>query len=223
MKKKKMIVLTLCSIMALGILAGCSPKKATSKENKVTTTEKKANPNEKNATSNGNKQENSTASKYGSIKNFSAKMLNGGTFTQNNLKNSDLTVISFWSTSCKSCVKEMPKLATIANGLPKNINMVTAVLDGDSNKDVAKKILSNAGFKNATLTSGDGDWSSITKKIQSTPTTIFVDSRGNIVGEPIVGSADELSKIHKSSNDLVKIYKDSINNALKSIGKPAIK
>ncbi|WWD83331.1 hypothetical protein TEGL_17390 [Terrisporobacter glycolicus ATCC 14880 = DSM 1288] len=222
MKKKKMIVFTLCSIMSIGILAGCSPKKATSNENKTTTTEKKVNPNEKNATSNENKQGSSTTSKHGSIKNFSAKTLSGGTFTQDNLKKADITAISFWNTSCKSCVKEMPKLATIAKGLPKNINMVTAVLDGDSNKEVAKKILSNAGFKNTTLTSGDGDWSSITKKIQSTPTTIFVDSRGNIVVEPLVGSAGELSKTYKSS-DLAKIYKDSINNALKSIGKPALK
>ena len=199
MKKNKMITLALIAVIALGLLVGCGSPKAPTPDTPDSTQPQ---------------QEEAAAGNYGNLKEFSAKTLDGSTFTQEDLKKVDLTVINFWSTSCQPCIQEMPELATIAKNLPENVKMITACLDGDSDSETMKKIISDAKFSNPTLTSGNGDWDAMTKKIIYTPTTIFVDAEGNSVGTALEGAP---------ANQIEESYKDAINEALTAIGKPEVK
>ena len=45
-----------------------------------------------------------------SLKNFETTTLDGEKFTQDNLKDYDLTVVNVWSTICGYCIDEMPAL-----------------------------------------------------------------------------------------------------------------
>ena len=65
----------------------------------------------------------------------------------------------------------------------------------------------------ADLMGGDGDLKTFVSKIQYTPTTILGDKDGNTIGDGIVGSP----------NDLNKVYKDTVNSALKTLGKAELK
>ena len=76
----------------------------------------------------------------------------------------------------------------------------------------AKKVLADAGFDGDTLISGDGDLKKFDQQVLYTPTTVFVDSNGNIVGEAIIGA----------NEDLEAVYTEHINAALESIGKQGI-
>jgi len=154
---------------------------------------------------------------YGSLKEFSAKKLDGSAFTQDDLKKADITVVNFWSTSCDPCINEMPELAKLSTKLPSNVKLVTACLDGENDEDAARQIAWKAGLdESQTLIGGSGDWQSVTEKILYTPTTLFIDSEGNVVGEAIIGAPSN------PSEDLEDLYIASINEALKSIGKPEI-
>lgn len=197
MKKKRISALALSTVLAVGLLAGCGAQKT-------------VDPPVSEETQQGKSVENH----YGSLKKFSAKTMDGGSFTQEDFKGVDVTAINFWSTTCNPCVDEMPELAKLIKALPENVKLITACMDGESDPDTAKKILSDAGFESPTLISGDRDWSSLIGKIAYTPTTIFVDADGNVVGEAVEGAP---------AKQVGEVYKEYIDIALKDIGKPEMK
>lgn len=209
MKKKRILAFALSAILAISLMTGCTPKGSTSSaasnESKQESSAVKESSSEK---------ESSSASAFGSLKKFSAKTIDGSTFTQENFKSADITAINFWSTTCSPCIDEMPELAKLSKALPDNVKLITACLDGESDSDTAKKILSDAGFEAPTIISGDGDWNSVVEKIIYTPTTIFIDAEGNIVGDVLEGAPAEKT---------AEIYREYINTALKAIGKPEMK
>ena len=148
------------------------------------------------------------------LKSFSATTLNGEAFTEDNLADKDVTIINFWSLTCGPCIAEMPDLAEFEKTLPENIQLITVCLDGEYNNNLenVKSIMEISGFEGTTLTSGQGDYQTLCSQIQYTPTTIFVDSQGNQLGEAIIGKQDNLSKN----------YTNEINSFLKDMGKAEI-
>ncbi len=143
---------------------------------------------------------------------FSAETLDGSVFTQEDLSGRDLTVINFWSVTCGPCIAEMPDLAEFADRLPSNIQVLTVCLDGSRSPEEAQAILDESGFHGNTLIAGDGDFLKVCGEILYTPTTIFADQDGNLVGSTIIGG----------QKDLAQAYTDAVNNALKSMGKAEI-
>ena len=73
-----------------------------------------------------------------SLKNFETTTLDGEKFTQDNLKDYDLTVVNVWSTTCGYCIDEMPALEKLKNQLPSNVQFVSICLDGEASPDTAK-------------------------------------------------------------------------------------
>lgn len=213
MNKKRTFLLTLISAVTLSLLNSCGT-------NSIRTTSTQSTPGELATQSTTPEQpKNQTASEaplsnYGKLKEFTAKTLDGNSFTQNDLKKADITVINFWSTGCSPCLDEMPALAKYANSLPENINLITVCFDGDTNADTAKKILSDAGYKGITLTTGDKDFIEVTDKIEYTPTTLFIDQNGNVIGDAVIGGLED---------EVAEVFSTNINNALKTIGKPEMK
>lgn len=161
-----------------------------------------------------NGQSSDIAEKNNILKSFSATTLNGESFTEDNLSGKDITVINFWSLTCGPCIAEMPDLAEYEKTLPENIQLITVCLDGEYNNNIenVKSIMEISGFEGITLTSGQGDYQTLCSQIQYTPTTIFVDSQGNQLGEAIIGK----------QNNLSKSYTNEINSFLKDMGKAEI-
>ena len=136
---------------------------------------------------------NEEASSLGTLGTFSAQTLDGAPFTNEDLGKYDLMVLNFWTTTCGPCISEMPDLAEFEQALPNNVRFATICLDAQGNEDAVRTILNEAGYEGLTLTSGDGDYASVCGKVQATPTTVFVNSEGKIVGDPIIGAQEDFS------------------------------
>lgn len=125
---------------------------------------------------------------------FSAGTLDGETFTQADIQSKDVTVLNFWALSCGPCIAELPDLADLAAALPENVQLITVCLDGYGSEDTAREVLEEAGFTGITLISGDGDLAALAGSLIYTPTTVFVDSQGAQVVEPLVGAHEDLAE-----------------------------
>jgi len=150
--------------------------------------------------------------KFPNLNSFDAKTIDGMTFNEYSFAGYDLTVVNIWGTYCSPCREEMPQLAAFANSLPSNIQFITICVDASGNTQTAKQILANAGYKGVTLVSGSGDYKRLLNKIQYIPTTVFIDSQGNCVGEEIIGGQSDFSAV----------YTQRINEILSEMNKPAI-
>lgn len=192
--KKKLFILIFGTLFLIGNCIGCGTEKKTTQPD---------------SSKGGSKL---TFKQPYELKDFEAETLNGGVFTQDNLAEKDVTVFNFWSLTCGPCIAEMPDLAAFEKGLPENVQLLTVCLDGGSNMERTKEILEEAGFEGTTLLGGNGDFWEILCGIQYTPTTLIVDTDGNIVGAPIIGG----------QKDLGRAFTEAVNQALRKMGKEEI-
>ena len=198
MKHKKFAALLLCAALAAGTLAsGCSGKEAA---------EPDAPAQEESGAAAG------TAAALGSLRSFSATTLDGGSFTQDDIAARDVTVINFWALTCPPCIAEMPDLAAFAGALPDTVQVATVCLDGLGSEETVQKILEKAGFTGATLLTGDGDLAALCGNLMYTPTTVFVNSKGELVGDAVIGG----------QRDLAGTYLAAVNAVLAADGKAEI-
>ncbi|MDR1509421.1 MAG: TlpA family protein disulfide reductase [Synergistaceae bacterium] len=137
----------------------------------------------------------STASEAAQTFSFKSRTFDGKPVTSDIFQGSKLTMVNLWATWCPPCVREMPDLASLARSMPKDSQLVGIILDvtakDKSAESEAKEILerSRADFVQILY---DSSMDSLRESmVEYIPTTIFVDSKGRIVGEPIVGSNDE--------------------------------
>ena len=199
-----MLALLLCAVLSIGLLTtGCSGKTEAPSAQKPEADAPPVQDSEEKA---------GTASALGSLHSFSADTLDGGVFTQDDIAAKDVTVMNFWALSCGPCIVEMPDLAAFAGALPDNAQVVTVCLDGNGNEDTAREVLQEAGFEGVTLVSGDGDLAELCGNLMYTPTTLFADSQGNLVGDALIGVQKDLSGT----------YTAAVNRVLAASGKDEI-
>ena len=130
------------------------------------------------------------------IAEFKTVDLDGNEVTQDVFSEADITMINFWGTFCRPCVQEMPEIQKInakyagkaqVIGVPLDVNFDDA--DSAEYKNALKTLeWAEAEFKNI---KPSGDIEKYMVNVQYVPTTIFVDSEGNIIGEPVVGAMTE--------------------------------
>ena len=130
------------------------------------------------------------------LRDFEAQTLDGATFTQDDLAGYDLTIVNFWGVTCGPCIDEMPDIAEYAASLPDNIQLVTVCIDAQVDPEYAREVLADAGFQGVTLVSGDGDYASCMRNLRYTPTTVVLDSQGNQLTEPLIGSPIDLASAY---------------------------
>ena len=193
---KKLVSVVLALIMMSVVLFGCTGG--------GTTTE-----NGGRTESNENTQR---VTELVDINSFTAKTTGGDTFTDKDLAPYDLTVINFWATFCAPCLREMPDLAMLQKKLPKNIQLITICLDANKPTNDIDAILVRSKYDGITLVSGKGDLNKLMRQITKMPTTVFVDSKGNMVLPELIGSP----------RNLEETYISLINQALVSMGKDPI-
>lgn len=150
-------------------------------------------------------------SDYANLNSFTAKTMDGGTFTQADLAKADVTLINYWATTCGFCVDELPDIAAWAKKLPANVQVITVCGDYEFESEAAKAILKEAGFEGTTLVSGDGDFEKFSNDVIFLPTTVVVDSSGNIV-----------ETLDVAAKDVSGTFTKLVNAALEAAGKDAI-
>ena len=223
MKIKRIITLTLVLVLILGIIAGCEKKDhvtdgQTEETIEETPQEEQEETPSEETTAEAEEEtypemeEGLIASDIDAFGQFTAKTVDDKTFTQEDFKKADITMIDFWQTGCAPCIAQFPFLEELRKELPENVQIITACLDGERNKELAQKILTETGFSGATIVSGDGDYEKGIQKLIYTPTYLLVDSEGKVLGEAMVNSP----------TPTIDDYKAIFNQALEKMGKPRI-
>lgn len=201
---KQMVSICLAAALGLGLLAGCGEKPAPSQSD--------AQPESGSQSVSGSQSEQESASTLGALASFTAGTLDGGSFTPEDIGAKDVTVLNFWALSCGPCIAELPDLAEFAAALPDNVQLVTVCLDGSGNEEAAREVLEQAGFEGVTIIAGDGDMGALANSLMYTPTTVFADSEGSLVGSAIIGRQADLSEA----------YLAAVNQVLAAGGKDEI-
>ena len=103
-----------------------------------------------------------------------------------------ITMINIWGTYCSSCIKELPYLQEIHDEFKsKGVGIIGVIIDvnNEDTKDKefikAKKILNENNIKYPNVLLDDKFKASTTGAVFLIPTTIFVDSKGTIIGNII--------------------------------------
>lgn len=137
--------------------------------------------------------------------NFSLKDTDGNEVTEAVLADCDLTMINIWATFCNPCLKEMPDLGVLNREYQeagKSFQIIGLVMDGfrveangeiTEDPDMVETAVSLIGDTGADylhlVPTGDFAYSLVASgQAQSVPTTLFVDSEGNMIGKPVLGS-----------------------------------
>lgn len=126
------------------------------------------------------------------ISEFTTVDLDGNEVTQAVFADAKITMINYWATYCSPCIKELPELQKISKKYEGDAQIIGVVIDTDfSKKDSvqyknALKYLewAEADYLNIELAGGLLDYA---QTLEYVPTTIFVDSDGNIIGDPVIG------------------------------------
>lgn len=129
-------------------------------------------------------------------------------------KEYDLTMINIWGTYCGPCKEEMPMLQEIYEEMKeKNVNLIGIVSDADSKENIkiAKDILKASEAKFENIVPDKKLIDNLFKDIQGVPTTIFVDSKGNVIGSEILGAVSKENYI-KEIESRLKTVKESKEN-----------
>ena len=122
---------------------------------------------------------------------FKTKTLEGKEIDSSIFKDSKLTMINVWGTFCTPCIAELSDLQKLSEEVKsQNVNVIGIVSDtpDKDNEELAKEILSNKGVTYTNIIPDETIINNILEKIALVPTTLFVDSEGNVVGDLIVGS-----------------------------------
>ncbi len=120
---------------------------------------------------------------------FTAQTLDGETVTEEVFGQYDLILLKVWASWCPSCRRELPELAALYDRLPENVGFLSVTIDAPGDLKDAKAILEQNGRPFPCL---DGQGSpglvkGLLSRVMYIPTTVFFDSRGNEVGDWIVG------------------------------------
>ena len=128
--------------------------------------------------------------------NISGKDFDGNDVDESLFSKNAVTVMNFWFTGCKPCVAELSKLNELNDAIKSMggdvVGVNTDAFDGkESTIKEAKKILESQGvkYRNFAL-DANSDAGKYASEIMAFPTTILVDRKGNVVGEPMVGGID---------------------------------
>lgn len=140
------------------------------------------------------------AATVANVGDFKAKTLDGEAIDSSAFAKKKLTVVNVWATWCSACIKELPALENLSNEFKdSNMQIMSVVADTATKKDgvdkeqleLAKQIQKKSGITFPSIVPDDTLLDGILSNITAFPITYFVDSEGNIVGDPVSGSHSE--------------------------------
>ncbi|SHJ02292.1 TlpA disulfide reductase family protein [Lutispora thermophila] len=130
------------------------------------------------------------------IPDFQSMDFDGNEITNKFFADNMLTVVNVWTTTCPSCIEEIPVLQEIEEKYKDKGVRVLAIL-ADNEVDAAKKILELKGGKYRNIITTESLIEGFLEQIMYVPTTLLVNSKGELIGEVIAGarSTEEFSKL----------------------------
>lgn len=148
----------------------------------------------------------------GSLSSFTTDNMEGGTVTEEIFSDYDVTMVNIWTTWCGFCIMEMPDLQKLYEQLPENVNLISVCGDALEEKELAGQIIQEYGISFMVLYANDELNDCLMQHVSAFPTTIFVDSAGNVIGDAHLG-------IPSGDGDAADAYMELINSCLESLGK----
>ena len=135
---------------------------------------------------------------------FTAKTITGETVTNEIFAAKKITLVNIWGTFCPPCIGEMPALAEMSRSMPADAQIIGLVCDASENSTQvqrAQKITQQAGADFVNIIP-DAQLMKFMENVEAVPTTIFVNSKGEVVGKAIIGAdlkgyKNELEKLLK--------------------------
>ena len=142
----------------------------------------------------------SFAQKAGDKITFNATDMNGKSVSSDIFSKNKVTMVNIWGTFCGPCIREMPDLAKLNEANKSNgvevVGIVIDILDRKGNVDSRVKssgeaIIKQTGANYTHIIPSKEMFSGVLRNVQAVPTTIFVDSNGNQIGEAYLGSRSQ--------------------------------
>ena len=147
----------------------------------------------------------------GILSSFTAQTLDGKTADASIFAGSKLTMVNVWATYCGPCLNEMPDIAALAQKYADQGFQVVGIIsdvypsssDGSYTADdltTAKELVAQTGASYQHLLPSQDLYNALLMNVQYVPTTLFIDSNGNQIGEAYVGahSSDDWAAIIES-------------------------
>lgn len=130
---------------------------------------------------------------------FSTTDINGNIVNDDIIRDAKIVMINFWEPWCGPCVGEMPSLEELYEEYNEQGLLILGVFSTEGMDDEVRQILDECGTSYPVIRCD----SSLEKYMTDyVPTTIFVDSEGNILTEePIVGANS-----HSDWEELINEY-----------------
>ena len=124
------------------------------------------------------------------VPNVSAKTIKGEPVTKEIFAAKKITVVNIWGTFCPPCIAEMPELGEMARSMPAGAQIIGLVCDASEQSQQIQKALqitkeAGADFVNIVP---DENLMKFMENVEAVPTTIFVNSRGEVVGKAVIGA-----------------------------------
>lgn len=123
----------------------------------------------------------------GSSISFDAETIGGQAIDSSVFEDYDLTAINIWATWCTPCTGELPELQKVYESLPENVNFLGICTDAGDEPELAAKMVEELGLIYENIAANTEMEEDFLVYITSLPTTVFVDSQGNFVGNPMIG------------------------------------
>lgn len=124
------------------------------------------------------------------VPNFTATTIDGEQVTNEIFAAKKITMVNIWGTFCPPCIGEMPDLGEMARSLPADAQIIGLVCDaapGSPEIQKALKIVDEAGVDFVNIVP-DGQLTKFIANVEVVPTTVFVNSKGEVVGKTILGA-----------------------------------
>lgn len=120
-------------------------------------------------------------SEINEVPNFRLKNLENRTVSYNQIKGKKLTVIDFWATWCKPCVKSIPEFVKMDEEFEdSDVQFIGISIDGPRNKAKVKPFIRSLGVEYPVLRDSD---SSVMARLRVTavPTLLIVNADNEIL------------------------------------------
>lgn len=199
-RSKKVCVLLLSAVCCLAVLGGCGSMGPSDEGSAGDRSAKEASKPQAGQEAEGAEEADASEGSEKepvSLGEFSMEDIYGEAYTQEMFADYKLTMVNVFATWCSPCIKEIPDLEALKNEVAgQEVNLVGIVLDAVDEKggadpeavEKAQALAEQIGVTYPFLVPDAGYLNGLLMGVSAVPTTFFVDSEGNLVGEVYMGS-----------------------------------
>lgn len=140
---------------------------------------------------------------------FETEDLDGNAVDETLFSKADINMVNIWATFCNPCIREMPELGELAAEFEAEwetageddltvqiVGICSDITDNEGNLidgqlEQAQSIVEQTGAAYTHIVPDKEIYDGFLSMIYSVPTTIFLDSEGNLLAQPVSGALDK--------------------------------